>query len=259
MKRLDFRNGAYHSPARPVPPLFRRFPSFFYYAQMLDIIWESSLLAKRGQYGDRGWSDSSYDVVKALESVGVEIHVEGVDRFADLDGPCVFVGNHMSALETFVLPTIISPYKRVTFVIKRSLVEYPVFKHVMVSRNPVVVERVNPRDDFKTVMEEGKKRLEDGFSLVVFPQTTRTTEFDPGKFNTIGVKLAKRTGVPVVPFALKTDAWGGGRKLKDFGPIDPEKSVHFAFGEPLRISGAGQQEQQAVIGFIQEKLAQWQK
>ncbi len=259
MKRLDFDHGTYHPAERPVQPLFGLFPSFFYYAQMLDIVCEASLLARRSQYGDREWSNSSFDIIKALESVGTKIHIEGVDNFADVEGPCVFVGNHMSTLETFVLPTVISPSKPVTFVIKRSLVEYPVFKHIMRSRNPVVVDRVNPREDFKTVMEEGQQRLESGVSLVVFPQTTRTTEFDPARFNTIGVKLAKRTGVPVVPFALKTDAWGSGKRIKDFGPIDPRKSVHFAFGEPLRISGAGQQEQQAIVGFIQEKLRQWQE
>jgi 1-acyl-sn-glycerol-3-phosphate acyltransferase len=121
----------------------------------------------------------------------------------------------------------------------------------------VVVERANPREDFKVVMEEGARRLQQGISIVVFPQTTRTTTFDPAHFNTIGVKLAKRAEVPVIPVALRTDAWGNGRWLKDFGPIDPGRTVHFAFGPPLAVQGSGQETQAAIVDFIEKKLGEW--
>jgi len=48
-------------------------------------------------------------------------------------------------------------------------------------------------------------------SVLIFPQTTRDLRFDPNKFNTLGIKLAKRAKVPVIPVAVKTDAWGMGK------------------------------------------------
>jgi 1-acyl-sn-glycerol-3-phosphate acyltransferase len=101
-------------------------------------------------------------------------------------------------------------------------------------------------------------RVRDGRSVVVFPQTTRTVVFDPVTFNTIGVKMARRAGVPLVPLALKTDAWANGRRLKDWGRIDPRKPVHFCFGRPLQVSGAGRAEHEQVVRFIQDKLRTWQ-
>jgi 1-acyl-sn-glycerol-3-phosphate acyltransferase len=163
----------------------------------------------------------------------------------------------MSALETFILPAIIQPLKDVTFVVKKSLVDYPVFKHVMRSRDPIAVSRENPRDDFKAVMEGGVQRLNAGRSIIVFPQTTRTNVFDPKGFNTIGIKLAHKANVPVVPIALKTDAWGTGKIIKDFGKIDPTKRVYFAFGEPLWIKDRGAEEHNKVIEFISSKLKEW--
>jgi 1-acyl-sn-glycerol-3-phosphate acyltransferase len=163
----------------------------------------------------------------------------------------------MSTLETFVLPVIIAPIRDTTFVVKQSLVEYPVFKYVMRSRNPVTVGRLNPRDDLKAVLEGGAERLRAGMSVIIFPQTTRTPVFDYDQFNTIGIKLAKRAGVPMVPFALKTDAWGNGAHFKDFGKIDPTKTVHFAFGKPLTIKDRGNEEHQQVIDFITGKLKEW--
>ncbi len=163
----------------------------------------------------------------------------------------------MSILETFVLPCLIQPYRDVTFVIKESLMTYPYFGHVMRSRNPVVVGRENPREDLKLVLEEGRKRLEANVSVVIFPQTTRSVEFDPAKFNSLGIKLARRCNAPAVPFALKTDAWGLGQRIKDFGPIRPDKTVRFHFGEPMTVRGSGKEEHNAIVEFIQGNLAAW--
>jgi 1-acyl-sn-glycerol-3-phosphate acyltransferase len=135
---------------------------------------------------------------------------------------------------------------------------YPVFKNVLRTRDPIVVNRVNPRQDLKTVMREGTERLERGMSVVVFPQTTRSRSFDHHKFNSLGIKLANRADVPVVPLALATDAWGNGSFIKDFGKIDATKKVRFSFGQPIPIEGRGVEAHQAVIGFIRRKLSQWQ-
>ncbi|MBE0598763.1 MAG: 1-acyl-sn-glycerol-3-phosphate acyltransferase [Desulfuromonadales bacterium] len=226
---------------------------------MVNTVWQASRQARQGDYDDRAWGESSRRIIEALEAVGVEFQIEGVENFSSLSSPCVFIGNHMSTLETFVLPTLIVAHQPVTFVVKKSLVDYPIFRHVMVSRNPVVVERSNPRDDLKVVLEEGTKRLQSGVSIAVFPQTTRTVDFNPAQFNSIGIKLAKRAAVPVVPVALKTDAWGNGRWFKDFGRIDPTRRVHFAFGPPIAVEGNGSATQAAVVEFIQGKLAQWQE
>jgi len=249
----QFPNGIYQSVPLPIKP----FPSFSFYWRMADIVIRASIKARRGRYDYVDWRTSSWEIVRALETVGCQLDISGLEHLAALKGPCVIIGNHMSTLETFVLPSLLVPYGPATFVVKQSLIEYPVFKHVMVSRNPVVVGRSNPREDLKIVLEEGSKRLADGISLVVFPQTTRTPDFDPEHFNSIGIKLAKRAKVPVIPLALRTDAWGNGKRIKDFGVIDPNRRIHFEFAPPLMVTGNGQQEHQAIISHIQTKLKEW--
>lgn len=106
-------------------------------------------------------------------------------------------------------------------------------------------------------MNDGCDRLENGISIVVFPQTTRSHTFEPAQMSSIGVKLAKKAGVPVIPLALKTDCWENGRWFKDFGRINPAKKAYFAFGEPIMVEGKGNVEQEMVNGFIERKLEQW--
>jgi 1-acyl-sn-glycerol-3-phosphate acyltransferase len=248
---------AYQTADRSGAWMATRFPTVVFYTKVLGIVRRAARLAQKGLYDNQRWIESSITTIRALESVGGRFEFQGLNIVARLQSPCVFIGNHMSILETFVLPCLILPHGDVTFVVKESLITYPLFGHVMRSRDPVVVGRENPREDLRVVMEDGQRRLDANVSIVLFPQTTRSVEFDPKKFNTLGVKLAKRCKVPVVPFALKTDAWGLGRWLKDFGRICPEKTVHIHFGEPMQVQGSGKEEHNVVVEFIEKNLAAW--
>lgn len=257
MESLAYTDGIYQTPPRRVSLLGRLSPSLAFYSQFFPIIWQASATSKRGLYDGAAWCNSSIRILRAAESVGVRAEITGIERLERLNGPCVIVGNHMSLLETVVLPVIVRPILDVTFIVKESLLNYPVFKHVMRATKPIAVTRTNPREDFKAVLEGGSERLEQGTSIIVFPQTTRTVCFRPSEFNTMGVKLARKAKVPVVPLALRTDAWGLGKGLKDYGRIDPTKIARFAFGEPLQVQGRGIEEHQAIIDFITGKLEEW--
>ena len=94
--------------------------------------------------------------------------------------------------------------------------------------------------------------------MVVFPQGKRTTSFRPDKFNTLAIKIAKKAAVPIVPFALRTDAWGSnGVWCKDVGKIRPSCPVHFAFGEPMEVQGHGRDCHAEIVRFIEGKHRQW--
>ena len=254
---FTFEDGVYQTAADAASRLSRLLPTANFYRQFFWDVCRASSVARRGKYDNSEWSRTSLGVLRALESVGVRTRISGVEHIRSLESPCVFVGNHMSMLETMVLPAIIQPIRDVTFVVKQSLMDYPIFRHVVRARNPIAVTRQNPREDFKTVMQSGLERLKTGCSIVVFPQTTRSLTFAPEQFNTIGLKLATKAQVPMVPIALKTDAWGNGNWLKDIGRIDPTQWVHFEFGRPLKIEGRGTVQQKAATDFIQEKLSEW--
>jgi 1-acyl-sn-glycerol-3-phosphate acyltransferase len=247
----------YVSPPSAPGWVRRSFPGLCFYLSLVRIVFGAAHRAKRGRYDDQQWVDSSLDAVRALEAIGVRMTIEGLGHFSGLGGPAVVIGNHMSTLETFVLPGVLQPHRPVTFIVKRQLVEMPVFKHVMIARRPIVVGRANPREDLKTVLDEGEARLRAGISVIVFPQTTRAASWSPAEFNSIGVKLAKRAGVPVVPLALRSDAWGIGRRMKDFGPIRPQLPVRIEFGAPLTVSGNGREAQEALVRFISTRVRAW--
>jgi len=258
MNQIPYDNNSYQTPASASTFWGRLFPSFSFYTSFLLIIYSASRKAKRGKYSAEEWRLSSFRVIRALERTGLKISISGIEHLQALDSPCVIVGNHVSMMDTVLTPSIVVQEIPMTFIIKESLMEYPVFKHVMRSRNPIALGRKNAREDLKKVFTEGQKRLTQGVSVSVFPQTTRGTDFIPRQFNSIGIKLAAKAGVPVVPLALKTDAWTNGKLIKDLGRIHPEISTHFCFGAPISVEGKGKEEHQQVIDFISTKLKEWQ-
>ncbi|HDL64707.1 MAG TPA: 1-acyl-sn-glycerol-3-phosphate acyltransferase [Proteobacteria bacterium] len=254
---IHITNSDYHSPAGKIGWLARVAPGLVFYMKMVRIVMGDSRAVRQELYTDDRWILGSRRIARALESVGIRINVENTASFIDLPSPCVFAGNHMSVLETFVLPGIIQPYRNITFVVKDKLLTYPIFKDVIAARRPIVVGRVNPRRDLEIVLKEGVKRLQASSSVMLFPQPTRDPVFIPAHFNSLGVKLARRAGVPVIPIAIKSNAWGIGRWIKDFGKISPQIPVHFAFGDPITVTGNGRAAQEKIVRFISGKLVEW--
>jgi 1-acyl-sn-glycerol-3-phosphate acyltransferase len=236
------------------PPLF---PSFRFYKKLFRIVINSAKLGKKGLYDNNRWTESALDIMQALESTGVKMNFYGMDNITNNPNATIFLSNHMSTLETMVPVAIIEPVKPVLFVIKKELAEYPVFKHVILAREPIIVGRQNPKEDLMTVLTEGAIKLKEGKSIILFPQRTRSPIFDVRNFNTLGVKLAKRCNVTVTPMAVVTDAWSNGKIIKEVGKIDITKEVHIAFGKPIEIKGNGAEENQQVINFIKQKLTEW--
>jgi len=197
--------------------------------------------------------------MKLLEQSGGRFHISGIEHFRTIEGPVVFIGNHMSTLETMVLPYLISQHKDCTFVVKDALVKSKSFAPIMKSRDPIVVSRHDSRADLLLVLSRGPEILSTGRSIVIFPQSTRRLVFDPEQFNSLGVKLASRANAPVIPFALKTDFWRNGKYIKDLGPLDKyNRDVYFSFGPAITVSKTGKDDNHHIIEFIQSRLAEWE-
>ena len=255
-KNLIAQNDEYTTPAEiksklPLPP------GLIFYPKFARIIINSNRKAVKKVYDRYNWIDSSLKIMQALEKAGLKFHITGMDNIKKVEGPVLFIGNHMSTLETVVLPCVINPIKPVVFVVKKELTTYPFFGPINNARHPIVVGRSNAREDLILVMQQGADRIKEGRSIILFPQKTRSTDFDIKSFNTLGVKLAKRNSVPVIPIALLTDAWANGKKIKELGKIDPSRKVHIAFGEPIEITGNGSEQHQKVIEFVTDNLKEW--
>jgi 1-acyl-sn-glycerol-3-phosphate acyltransferase len=232
---------------------------WFFLFHFSRIVLKSRRLAIRGVYNDELWVKASLEHLRDVEGCGGRFHVRGMNLVRSAGGPLVFIGNHMSTLETFVLPCLLVPIQPITFIVKESLVRHPFFGPIMRSRRPIVVGRRHPREDLQAVLTQGPKILGEGTSIIVFPQASRSEVFDPSLFNTLGIKLARKARVGVIPIALRTDFLGNGRLIKDFGPVRRDRPIHIEFGERLAVHGTGEAQHRTIVRFIESRLDSWKR
>jgi 1-acyl-sn-glycerol-3-phosphate acyltransferase len=260
MQKGYFDSNTYHTPQKETLSIVEKIQldnRIYFALKYASVVLRTRKEAIRKVYDTKAWTDSSFEILRFIEKAGGIFDITGMENITRSPGSVLFISNHMSTLETMILPSIIGPHKELTFVVKESLVKHPLFGDVMKSRNPIVVGRTDPRKDLEAVINGGIERLQNGISIVIFPQSTRSVEFKPEEFNTLGVKLAKKAGVEVVPIALKTDFWGNGKLIRELGPLDHHKQIHIKFGEPMKIPGNGKEENQRIIDFIKSSLEEW--
>ena len=110
--------------------------------------------------------------------------------------PVVIVSNHQGLWESFYLQTLVSP---LTTIIKKELIYVPFFGWALNLLNPIKIDRSKKIQSAKRVIAKGSEKLEDGYSVLVFPEGTRSQK---GKLQEaqkgLGLLVVK-SGASVIP------------------------------------------------------------
>ncbi len=155
----------------------------------------------------------------------ITIEIEGRENIPKT--PCVVLANHQSELETYVLQTLFTP---TSTILKKELLRIPFFGWGLRLLKPIAIDRSNQKQALKQVQQQGKLRLMQGRSVLVFPEGTRVAKGERKKYAKSGANLAMTAAVPIVPVAHNTgDYWANGNRVKRSG------TVRFVIGKPIRI------------------------
>lgn len=159
--------------------------------------------------------------------LGITYRVEGLDNLPK--GATVVLSKHQSAWETIAFQQIFPP---MSFVLKRSLLWIPFFGWGLALFSPIAIDRASAREALKQVEAQGRKLLDMGFWVLVFPEGTRTRYGESGKYQVGGPWLACKAGVPVLPVAHNAGRlWPKSAFIKHPGVIT------VVIGQPIDTTG----------------------
>jgi 1-acyl-sn-glycerol-3-phosphate acyltransferase len=139
------------------------------------------------------------------------------------DIPVLFVSNHQGNFDIALFMSHINKPKG--YIAKIEIKKIPVIRTWMVYMHCVFMERGNLRKAAEAI-SEGIKILKMGYSLVLFPEGTRSKGNHMNEFKAGAFKLATKSGVPIVPVTIK-----GSYKLMEANnnkiiPADVEIYIH---------------------------------
>ena len=253
--------GGYETPAaarrRPLPPWLAT-PLF--QAGMMRVYAHFVGDSRRPGFDHLRIARRSAEVFALVERLGGLVSIEGFRALDALGGgPAVVVVNHVSALETYLMPALLSPWGPMTFVLKESLLGYPILGPALRAMDPVPVTRKSPVADLRAVLEHGGRILASGRHVVLFPQGSRERLFAPASFRSLGTKLAQHARVPVVPICVASDFLRIGEWNRDlFASVHAASPLRLACGAPIPCDRPAAELQERQISFVASVLSRWE-
>jgi 1-acyl-sn-glycerol-3-phosphate acyltransferase len=156
--------------------------------------------------------------------------------------PAIYASKHQSALETFMFHILIH---KPVFVLKKELLDIPVFGFYLKKMGMISIDRDGGIKSLKLLLNQVQEKLKNGYSIIIFPEGTRTTpgehvEYNPGITAIYNLKAAD-----VIPIALNTGCfWPKNSFLKKSGKF----TIEFLEAMPNGLS------KQEFIGQLQSKI-----
>ena len=138
----------------------------------------------------------------------------------------VVISNHLSNLDNLLL----FRYLKISwvFMAKKEVYKLPIFRTAAKAFNFIKVDRAN-RNDMKSIAEQAKRVFNNKWSIMIYPQGTRTDKNDSFVFKKGAFLIAAEHNIPILPVVIAgtSEIWpknstymnGGNARIHTFEPI----------------------------------------
>ena len=182
---------------------------------------------------------------KLVRLNGLKVGVQGGEHIPD--GPCVFVANHVSWVDVWVLAATLPG--RVRFLAKRGLFMVPFFGSALKRAGHIPIDRQNRRAAFDAYAE-AVRLIQQGTRAIIFGEGTRSRDGSLLPLKKGPFVLAIQAGVPVVPVFIEGTY-----------PILPKGSmvlrpgpIRILLGEPLPTDGLKYEDRESLGQLCRNRL-----
>ena len=149
-------------------------------------------------------------ILNALKVIcGVNWNISGINNIPNK--PCILVSNHQGAWESFFLQTLCFPSSSI---IKKELLFIPFFGWALACLKPIHLRRSKKITSLKKVIKDGSKKLQNGSSILIFPEGTRARPHKGLKsFSKSCGILAAKNNIPIIPICHNSGLYWRNRKF----------------------------------------------
>ena len=166
------------------------------------------------------------------------------------DIPVLYIGNHRSFID------IVLTYSRCPgltgYVAKDGMEKIPLLSTWMKRLYCLFLNRTDIREGMKTILK-GIEQIKGGISMCIFPEGTRNKVPDAPMlpFKEGSLKMAEKTGCPIIPMALTNTA----DIFENHFPYIRPANVILEYGEPIYIKELSREERK-FLGAYTQKIIQ---
>ena len=181
-----------------------------------------------------------------LFMAGVKLTVIG-EEHVPKDQAVLYVGNHRSYFD------VVMSYARCPrltgYVAKIEMLRYPLLRSWMKNLYCLFLDRKDLKAGLKTILQ-GIDYIKNGISICIFPEGTRNHHDELLPFKEGSLKMAEKTGCPIIPMAITNSA----EILEDHMPFIHSCHVILEYGEPILVSELSKEEKKFLGAYTQQKV-----
>ena len=147
------------------------------------------------------------------------------------NSPVIVISNHQGQWESLYLQTLIHP---ISSIIKQELLLIPFFGWALAFMRPIPINRKNKFQSLRKVIDEANKRLNDGSSVLIFPEGTRIKpENGIAEFSNSCGLLSVKNNIPILPICHNSGKfWENKKFIKKSGLINVRIGPLFKGDDP---------------------------
>ena len=160
---------------------------------------------------------------------GLDWEVKGLSNIPN--SPVIVISNHQGQWESLYLQTLIHP---ISSIIKQELLLIPFFGWALAFMRPIPINRKNKFQSLRKVIDEANKRLNDGSSVLIFPEGTRIKpENGIAEFSNSCGLLSVKNNIPILPICHNSGKfWENKKFIKKSGLINVRIGPLFKGDDP---------------------------
>jgi len=178
---------------------------------------------------------------------GVKVTVSGQENIPDTDETLLVIANHQSICDILAL----TGFFPICFawIAKKELFMIPGLGSAMKAAGNISIDR-SQKENAYDALKKAAKQLRD-FTVIIFPEGTRTRTGAVGKFKPGASFLAHAAGVPLLPVTI-TGSWDC---LRPDGLMIAPGNIHIHISSTVSTSGKSRREIHSILANIQKEIA----
>ncbi len=187
-----------------------------------------------------------------LAFLGGWIHVEGRENIPPKEEGVIFAPNHNSITD---VPLFYYAVRRFpSMMAKAELFKFPLVHGMLLSLGCIKIGRKSAHGVVEAI-RSSIKRIEEGGSLVIFPEGTRSKTGEIAPFKSGAFKVAERTGCRIVPVVIKNN-----RYLLESAGSFRIVPLYIKFLPPIDVSSLSDEEKKDLGPIVEKEIREeWEK
>ncbi|MGH4036213.1 MAG: lysophospholipid acyltransferase family protein [Sphaerochaeta sp.] len=182
----------------------------------------------------------------ALFLLGAKVHVTGKENLPADYHNVAFVSNHQSLLDivTYYAALNISPVP----IAKKEVVHMPFVRHFVFGLNSILIDRKSPKSSIKAI-HDATERLKQGEECIIFPEGTRSKNYQIGELKAGSYKMALRANSTLIPLVIN-----GSRKALEDKQGWHRYNVYVKVLKPVELKDLDKDQKKEVAETVSQRI-----